>query len=141
MQLLNQQRLEVLKAAFPPAPAGWQADEVNANTAPGLLVAGLHLDREYYNDNASLSLKVTLDSPTIMSMAAVYANPAMVTATGGRIKKVAGQNVVLTGKGQELEAIVLIDNRIMLNASIRGAAESVLLDFLKTVDFKKLASQ
>jgi hypothetical protein len=54
---------------------------------------------------------------------------------------VAGQNVVLTGKGQELEAIVLIDNRIMLNASIRGAAESVLLDFLKTVDFKKLASQ
>jgi hypothetical protein len=67
---------------FPPAPAGWTAEDASQESGAAFMGGGTIVNRRYSEDGGSGSMEAQLiiDNPMIQGMAALFSNPAMLAA-------------------------------------------------------------
>jgi hypothetical protein len=80
---------------MPPAPAGWQAYDAQAD-AMGITGGGMTVMRGYEKGEASLNASIILDSEAVKGVADILGNPAALAAQPGMSK------VATPGGGQAL---------------------------------------
>jgi hypothetical protein len=67
---------------FPPPPAGWSAGEATREAGAAFMGGGTMVNREYTQDagNGRMNAQLIIDNPMIQGMAALFSNPAMLSA-------------------------------------------------------------
>ena len=67
---------------FPPAPDGWSAGEPSREAGAAFMGGGTMVNRDYTEDggNGRMAAQLLIDNPMIQGMAALFSNPAMLSA-------------------------------------------------------------
>ena len=64
--LLRQARADALKTALPPAPPGWNADQIETGAAAAaMLGVGTTVSRTYHNGDQQVEVQIITDSPLL----------------------------------------------------------------------------
>ena len=130
-------------SALPPAPAGWEADEAEAQSG-AMLGGGQMISRRYHekSGDGEMTLQITIDNPMVQAMSAMFANPALIAADpqAKRIR-VGGENAVLkwNPSGKSGEVSMVLGGRMMVHLEGRDLkSDAPLQDFMKNWDMKAL---
>ncbi len=130
-------------AVMPAAPAGWEADEPEAQSG-AMLGGGQVISRRYHEQNGDgqMTLQLSVDIPMIQAMSAMLTNPALISADPqAKRVRVGGENAVLkwNAPNKSGEVTMVLGNRIL--AQLEGQnlkSDAVLQDFMKNWDMKPL---
>ncbi|HEY0526731.1 MAG TPA: hypothetical protein VGD08_25290 [Stellaceae bacterium] len=131
-------------AVMPAAPAGWEADEPEAQSG-AMLGGGQVITRHYHEQNGGegqMTLTVSVDIPMIQAMSAMLTNPALISADPqAKRVRVGGDNAVLkwNAPNKSGEVTMMLGSRIL--AQLEGQnlkSDAVLQDFMKNWDMKPL---
>lgn len=140
LELLKQKKGDEMKKHFPDALEGWTAEEATSNTAgAGMLGGGVTLSRKYTKDKSEVTIEFITDSPLLQSIGMMMSNPMFVT--GGKLKRINREKAMIkyNEKQKSGEITLILDQRIMISAKGKKVDEETLVDYLKAMDFKKLA--
>ncbi|MDG4649496.1 hypothetical protein P6F26_13720 [Roseibacterium sp. SDUM158017] len=131
--LLVSLRSQGLADFLPPALDGWSR-EVSGDAAEGLgfMGGGLIVEAVYAGPEDAFSIVMVADNPVVGAMAAMFANPAMMS-TMGRVEEIGGESF-LDADG---EVSALVGGRVLVQAS--GAALPAMRAHLERIDFGALA--
>jgi len=134
MQLLAQKKAGDLVSALPAPLPGWEAEDEQSSAPMGLFGGGVSATRTYRKDDREVRISVLGDSPMLQAVAAMFDNPSIISASGGRVKRVGGQKVIVTGDGE----FQLMAGKMML--TIDGNADQKDKEaYLQKIDIKKLS--
>lgn len=137
--LIRQEKGELVKQAFPPAPAGWQAEEAQSEVAAAAMFGGgITASRNYYNDNQSIEMQLMMDSPMLQAFSMMLSNPSMIAMSGGKLVKIQGLQAVQKLEGDRLELQFVTPAGAMITVSGDNAAQSTMLALANAIDLKKL---
>ncbi len=130
-------------STFPEPPAGWSADEVDAQSM-AMMGMGQNVSRTYTNANGnSVKLSLTADSPMLQSMGMIFANPMMAAQAGFQRIRVGREEAMLKDdKSGQVQILLTVGGRLLLQAEGNGASvEEVkaLFGAWKIDEVKKLA--
>jgi hypothetical protein len=130
-------------AAMPPAPAGWDADEAEAQSG-AMLGGGQMVSRRYHEQggDGEMTLQLTIDNPMVQAMSAMFSNPALIAADphAKRIR-VGGDTAVLKWEpgNKSGEVSMVLGGRMIVHLEGHQlASDAVLQDFMKSWDLKPL---
>ncbi|MEM7053050.1 MAG: hypothetical protein AAF446_00740 [Pseudomonadota bacterium] len=130
-QLLQKMKADQFAELLPEALDGWTMEvSTEANAAVGMFGGGTTATGEYANGSERFSITMMADNPSVMSMAGMFANPAMM-ASMGEIVRIQRQSFVV----QDGELTGMIDGRVLVQASGSAAQEDIVAH-LETIDFR-----
>lgn len=136
-QLIKQQKAAALGNYLPEALPGWvrQDDGSGGGGGPlGGMMAGATYLSEGEGDRKRVGVQLMANSQMISAMAAMFANPAMLSGQG-EMRRIGRQKVIVTNQG-ELQA--LVDNRILVTVDGNAALEDKEAYF-GAIDLRALA--
>ena len=135
-QLLAQKQAETLNTILPAPFEGWSKEAATNEAAAGMAMfgGGLSAAAEYRRNSENVEIQVMADSPMIAAMMAMFTNPAMASASGGKMKRLGRQKVIETGDG-EIQA--MIHNRFMVQVTGSAPIEDKEAYF-NAIDFDAL---
>jgi len=138
LQLLAQRLAAKLAEALPAPLPGWTAEEAESSAAAGGLFGGAtQASRSYTNaQDQTVRIQVTTDSPMILQLAAVYANPVM-AGSMGKLLRIGSQRAIQTSDG---EIQMLVDNRILVVVD-GDAPQEAKLAYARAIDLAQLAGK
>lgn len=141
-QLIRQKKADAVAALLPSAPAGWTADEAQAEAAAAMMMGGIvTAKRSYSRGDSSVSIQIQSDSPLLQTYGMMLANPALLAGSGARLETIKGQRVAVTyrqgDKAGDIKAV--IDNRYVLTIEGSGVTREELTSFVGLLDLAKLA--
>jgi len=137
--LIRQEKGELVKQAFPPAPAGWRAEDAQSEVAAAAMFGGgITASRNYYNDNQSIEMQLMMDSPMLQAFSMMLSNPSMIAMSGGKLVKIQGLQAVQKLEGDRLELQFVTPAGAMVTVSGDNAAQSTMLALANAIDLKKL---
>ena len=136
VQLLSQRAATGLGAALPAPLSGWQAAEVETNTAAlGLIGGGNIASRTYTNGQGqTVEIQVAADSPIVAQLGMIMTNP-MLAGAMGKLIRIGNQRAIQTSNN---EIQMLVDNRILITIS-GSANDDAKLAYAKAIDIAKLS--
>ena len=72
----------VYAETFPPAPAGWTAEAPSQEASPAFLGGGTIISRAYRENEGggTMDAQLMIDNPMVQGLAALFSNPAMISA-------------------------------------------------------------
>ena len=135
LQMLSQKAAAALGAALPAPMSGWQAKDVETNTAAlGLLGGGTMASRQYTDGQGkTVEIQVAADSPIVAQLGVIMTNP-MLAGTMGKLVRIGDQRAIQTNDN---EIQMLIGNRMLV--TINGSAPiEAKLAYAKAIDIAKL---
>lgn len=147
MLLVQEKRREVILAAFPAAPSGWEveADERNPNAENPFLAAmamgmGSVIDQRYRQTGGrnSLHVTVTADSPLVQMFGMWIANPQMLGPDAELIRYGEIQ-AILKKEGSSWLLQILIDANLV-EARVTGEDDEWLLGRMSQAVVDRLAA-
>jgi hypothetical protein len=136
-ELLNKEYLTLL----PAPPAGWEAEDSEAQTMPAaILGGGTSISRSYRRGEERMEITMMADSPLLASLSMMLSNPAMLAA-GGNVRPYRYESYrgIIEKQDNGAEISLLVANRVLVKLSgdnIEG--EKTLEGFLKAMDFRKI---
>jgi len=142
-----------IAATFPNAPDGWSAMPVDASSENSGAAAlfggsmGTILERQYTQEdgNGSLTATLTMDNPMIQGMAALFNNPAMLSAQPNAERlRVGRETGMLKWEPEDAraEATLMLDGRIMMQVVGENLeSPEVAAELLKNWDIKAVREQ
>src|SRR5690606_29490561 len=137
--LMRQQKGEQVKQAFPPPPAGWQAEEADSEVAAAAMFGGgISASRNYYNDAHRIEMQLMMDSPMLQAFSMMLSNPSMIAMSGGKLTKIQGIQAVQKLDGDSLELQFMTPGGAMITLNGDSAAQSTMLQLANAIDLKKL---
>ncbi|MEO0760436.1 MAG: hypothetical protein AAFZ09_01290 [Pseudomonadota bacterium] len=135
--LLEQMKAASLSGLLPEPLDGWTAEDTSAEAqGMALLGGGPVAGRRYTGPEGSVELMLMADSPLGASIAPMLANPAIVAATGGEIRRIAGQRAILTAEG---DLMALIANRFLVQMG-GSAPVAVKQQYFEAIDVEGLSA-
>ncbi|MEM6487647.1 MAG: hypothetical protein AAF677_05140 [Pseudomonadota bacterium] len=136
--LLEQQKAQDLSSLLPDPLPGWTAEDGDgsAQGMAAIFGGGLVAQRFYRGPTGTVDLTIMADNPMVASLAPMLSNPAMLAASGGELRRIAGQRVIMTGDG---ELMAMVNNRFLIQMS-GTAAEDALERYFESIDFAALAA-
>ncbi|MDH3658881.1 MAG: hypothetical protein OEU92_02445 [Alphaproteobacteria bacterium] len=137
-QLLSQKQAESLMTVLPAPFDGWSQEAKAGEAAAGMAMfgGGLSAGADYRKNGHNVEIQLLADSPMMAAMMAMFANPAMAGAAGGKLKRLAGQKVIETQDG-EIQAMV--HNRFMVQITGSAPIEDKEAYF-NAIDFDTLST-
>ena len=137
--LIRQEKGEQVKLAFPAAPAGWQAEDAEADVAGAAMFGGgISASRNYYNDEQRIEMQLMMDSPMLQAFSMMLSNPSMIAMSGGKLTKIQGLQAVQKLEGDQLEIQFLSPTGAMITLNGDKAAQATMLALANAIDLKKL---
>lgn len=131
---------------FPPAPAGWTAEAPSQEASAAFFGGGTMVSRAYREENGSGSMNAQLmiDNPMIQGMAALFSNPAIISANPNMKRvRLGRENAILdfdeaAGRGEI--TFLMGGGRAMLKVEGSGLASGdLLVETLEAWDRQGLA--
>lgn len=134
IQLLASLNADRLGQMLPDALPGWQAGEVESESAGmALFGGGMQVARSYSGGSGDLRIEMLGDSPLLAQFIGIFANPAMMSAMGKPVR--VGQQAGLEDQDGKLTFVVA--NRFMV--TIEGSASrDDKLAYANAIDFAEL---
>src|SRR5262245_5605391 len=130
--LQKKQRAAILAAL--PKPDGWQVedqavDEQAESLTAGMLGGAYGASRHYRQGDKSMQVEVTANSPLLqVGLAAVFNNPALITADGGELVKYGQHKAILKKSGDNgQELTILMHNAHLIRITSEGIKADDLL--------------
>ena len=148
MQLVQQSRIDAIRAALPGAPTGMKQEDVKSTDA-GMLFAMTwicEVERRFHSDDGEkqITLKVQADSPTIAAMIPMIMNPMVVQASGGEVLEYGKNKAVLSKQGNEGKSWklqIVIDQAHLIDVDSNGIDKDALLKVLDDAAVAKIAKE
>ena len=135
-QLLAERERATVLDMFPEPLNGWTVSEAEGGAMAGLaMLGGFAVSRKYSGDGHDLTITLAGDTPMIQQFSMMFSNPAVLQSTGGRLKRIKRQKVIVTKDGQ-IQTLVAKRFLIMIEGS---ADEETKLGHLQRFDLKGLA--
>jgi len=141
-QLVRQKKSENMKQLLPEAPAGWKAGEASAHAiGSAVLGGGVTVSRDYYKDDAAISLEIVSDSPVLQSVLMMINNPMFAGAGGGKLETLKGQRAIIKFDDQKKsgDIYVVVAGRFMVTVKGHHVTREDLIQFAEAVDYKRLS--
>lgn len=134
-QLIAQMKTGTLADLLPDPLTGWEGSEVDTETmGAALFGGGSTATRNYTKESSFVSVQYTADSPLIAQMGAMFSNPAMIGASGGKLLRIGRQKAMIDEDGT---IQFMVDNNVMVQ--IEGnAPEEDKVAYAKSIDLKAL---
>ncbi len=128
--LLQAMRADGLAAFLPEAPEGWTR-EVSTEMAGAMAMmgGGTGVEATYSSPEQGFSISVMADSPMLMAMAPMMANPMMLSASGGKLHRLGDIKAI----EMDGSLMALVANRFLVQAE--GAPVEVMMPLFEQVDF------
>ena len=142
-QLIRQKKGESMLKLLPDALKGWEADEaVSESAGAAMFGGGVSVQRNYTKGDASLSVKITTDSPMLSGMLGMLTNPLMVSGSGGKLETIKGKKAVVKYDNSEKngEVSVAVGDKILVQVEGSGVERSDLTAYANAVDYGKLGN-
>jgi hypothetical protein len=137
--LIRQEKGEQVKLAFPPPPAGWQAEDASSEVAGAAMFGGgISASRAYYNDEHRIEMQLMMDSPMLQAFSMMLSNPSMIAMSGGKLTKIQGIQAVQKLDGDSMELQFVTPGGAMVSLEGDSAAQSTMLKLANAIDLKKL---
>lgn len=119
---------------LPAPPDGWQAGPVQAGASSQPVNGGIHVERTYTREDASVQVAITGEAPWLQGLGAVFANPAAL-GKGLRYVEIDGRRAI-HDPADNLYRVLVGNDAILVevhgNAAVR---EPAIKAFLRGVDF------
>ena len=137
-QLLSQKQAESLMTVLPAPFDGWSQEAKAGDSAAGMAMfgGGLSAGADYRRGGDNVEIQLMADNPMMAAMMQMFANPALAGASGGKLKRLAGQKVIQTQDG-EIQAMV--HNRFMVQITGSASIEDKEAYF-SAIDFDALSA-
>lgn len=133
LQLLKEMRAGDLMSFLPEPQDGWTR-EIDPDAAAAMsMMGGTGAAAEYSSGSDDFTITLLMDSPMIAGMAAMFSNPALVTAGQGKMVRVGREKFI------SMDGTIsgLIGNRVLVQAE--GDDTDAILSHLSTMDLRGLA--
>lgn len=98
-QLIAEKKAMALGSVLPEAVGGWQGEKVESTIGATGLFGGISASRRYEKDGAQCTVSVVGESPLLAIVSTVITNPTVASATGSRMRRIAGRRAVITQDG------------------------------------------
>lgn len=135
LQLLKEMKAQNLSAFLPEAPEGWTREiDPQAAASLGVMGGGTGAQAEYTDGVTSFTITIMADNPMVAAMSGLLGNPAMVSASGGKLVRVGREKFV----AQDDQLSGLIGNRVLVQA--KGGEQTMVVALLETMDLRGLAA-
>ncbi len=141
-QLVRQKKNENMMLLLPEAPDGWTAGEASAHAiSSAVLGGGVTVSREYFKDDATMSLEIVSESPVLQSVLMMIKNPMFAGAGGGKLVTLKGQKAIVKFDEQNKsgDLHVVVAGRFMVAVKGNNIVREDLLQFAQKVDYKRLS--
>ena len=133
LQLLNEMKAGGLREFLPEPQDGW-VREFDDDLVAGLgMMGGLGAAAEYSRGGEEFTISILADSPMLAGMAAMFANSAMLTASGAKLVRVGREKFI----DQDGDLTSVVGGRILVQAE--GEDRDAILSHLESMDFRALA--
>lgn len=137
--LIRQQKGEQVKQVFPPAPAGWEAQDAESEVAGAAMFGGgITATRSYYNGEQNIEIQLMMDSPMLQAFSMMLSNPSMIAMSGGKLTKIQGLQAVQKADGNSLEIQFVTKTGAMITISGDTASQKTMLELANAIDLSKL---
>ena len=134
-QLIAQQKAGTLSDLLPEPLEGWEAAEAETESMGAAMFGGGTIARrDYSKGDSSVNIEFIADSPIIAQMGAMFANPALIGASGGKMVRIGRQTAMID---DEKNIQFLVENRIMVQIN-GNASEDEKMAYAKAIDLRKL---
>jgi len=135
--LLRQAQADALKAMLPPAPSGWNADEVETSAVgAAMLGGGTTVSRTYHNGDQQVEVQIITDSPILQGMAALINSP-LAAAAGMKTVVIGGRPMSYAPNDNSFMALVAGKTIVKVEGN-KATPEPTLRGFIAAVDFAAL---
>lgn len=133
LQLLKEMQAGDLLAFLPEAQDGWTR-ELDPDAAAGLaMMGGTGAAAVYTSASDEFRVVLMMDSPMIAGMAGIISNPAMITASGGKMVRVGREKFA----AMDGNVTGLVGGRVMVQAE--GDDVDAMVAHLETIDLRALS--
>lgn len=129
--LQKKQRVAILASL--PKPDGWTVKDDEPNDADnpfaaGMALVGMNLTRRYRNNDKSLTVEITANSPMMQMMSMMFNNPALLKADGGEIVQYGAHKAILKKNGDSgSELQILMHDKHLIKVTSQGISDDDLL--------------
>lgn len=135
--LVRQAQADALKAILPPAPQGWNADNVDTSAgAAAALGLGTTVSRTYHKDDQQVEVQIIAGGRMVQVMA-VMINSPMAAATGVKTVVIGGRPLSYMPNDNSFAAVVGGTTMVKVTGN-KATPEPTLRTFIAAVDFAAL---
>jgi hypothetical protein len=139
-ELLRQAQADTLKILLPPAPPGWNADDVETSAASAaMLGVGTTVSRTYHSGEQQVDVQIITDTPMLLGMAALISSP-LAAAGGMKTVMIGGRPMSYAGNDNSFMTLVagktllkVTGNKATPEPTLRGFAAAIDLAALETL--------
>lgn len=126
-----------ISAALPAPLPGWEAREAETTAMSGAIYGATGASREYTRDGSRIEVQILGDSPMIQAVMMMLKNPVMMSASGGRVARIAGQKAVIQYQGDERsgEIQIVVANSVLVTLNGDDVSEEDLMAYAEAVDY------
>ncbi len=142
MELLKQKKGESIKTLLPDALSGWEAQEAQSESAgSGMFGGGSTISRVYTKGKSKIVIDIVTDSPLLQGLGAVLGNPMF--ANGGKLKRIKREKAIIkyNNKRKSGDVTIMLDKRFLITVKGTKVNEEDLINYAKSIDFKKIKEQ
>ncbi|MEL7979852.1 hypothetical protein AAG584_07390 [Vreelandella titanicae] len=138
-----------LAETFPMPPEGWEAEDAESNGggAAAMMGGGAMLERQYSESDGSGRLKasIMIDNPMVQGMAALFNNPAMLTAQPNTERVRMGRESAIVKwepNRSQAEVTMLLDGRILIQVEGESlASQDMAVELMRSWDIDAVREQ
>ncbi len=129
LDVIHQRLAEALIPLMPPAPAGWEAYDAQADTM-GIAGGGMTIMKGYEKNEAALNASIVIDPEAVTGVAELLSNPAAIDAQPGMSQvKVNGSLALMRWDAEDRsgEIMLVLGDSVLLQVIGNGIDKSDLL--------------
>ncbi|MFO7653358.1 MAG: hypothetical protein R6X25_05980 [Candidatus Krumholzibacteriia bacterium] len=136
---IRQLRAGEISGALPEPLPGWNAEDAEtAAMGAAFFGGGTSASRRYTNDEASIEIQITTDSPMMQSLSMLMSNPMLMRGSGQKLVRVQGHKASLEWEDDGGELNVVVNGTVLVAVEGSGCTEKDLMAYAEAVDYEKI---
>lgn len=140
-QLIQQKKGGELEAYLPEPLDGWKAQPPTSQAAGAAMFGGgVTAEREYSNNDSSVTVRIVTDSPMMQGMMMMFSNPMFAASDGGKLERISRQKAIVKydADNKEGEINIVVAKRFLVTVEGRDTSLEDLKAYAGAIDYKKL---
>ena len=134
---IRQLRAGEISAALPEPLPGWTGEEAEtASMGASMFGGGTTANRSYYKDEGNADVSIVTDSPMLQSLAMMLNNPMILSGSGQKLIRVAGNKAALEWDDDSGSINVVVMGSVLVTVNGSNITQDELMAYAEAVDYK-----
>ncbi len=134
---IRQLRAGEISAALPEPLAGWNAETAEtASMGASMFGGGTTASRSYNKDQSNVDVNIVTDSPMLQSLAMMLNNPMILSSSGQKLIRVAGNKAALDWNDDSGTINVVVLGSVLVTIDGSNLTEDELMAYAEAVNYK-----